>query len=227
MAVRITDRDKKLVSDLALSHLLSRDQILELGYFSSICRLNTRLRELSAIKLVRRLETPFFNQSLYMAGHLAHEVVGVQVSKLLESRSNSPRFVRHALSVSATRIALCRKGGDWRFEQQLWRQLEAKKHIEIRPDGLLLTTSLPVFVEVDLGHVNPSKFKEKLVGYKALAESSKCLDLYGFSTFRILTVTTGTLRSRRLRKTLPPNPGFEFLCQTFEEIGARAIPNWS
>lgn len=112
MAVRITDRDKKLVSDLALSHLLSRDQILELGYFSSICRLNTRLRELSAIKLVRRLETPFFNQSLYMAGHFAHEVVGVQVSKLLESRSNFPRFVRHALSVSSTRIALCRKGGE-------------------------------------------------------------------------------------------------------------------
>ncbi len=225
--MRVTARDVKLVGDLALSHILSRDQILELGYFSSICRLNTRLKELSAIQLVRKLETPFFSQSLYMAGHLASEIVSVQVSKLLESRSNSPRFVRHALSVSSVRIALCRKGGDWRFEQQLWRQLEAKKPIEIRPDGLILATSLPVFVEVDLGHVNPSKFKEKLQGYKALAESGNCHDLYGFSSFRLLTVTTGTLRSRHLRKTLPTNPGFEFLCQTFEEIGARAIPNWS
>lgn len=225
--MRITERDRKLVTDLALSHVLSRDQILELGYFSSICRVNARLHELAETKLVRRLETPFFHQSLYIAGCLAHEVVGVQVSRLLERRVGSPRFVRHALSVGSVRIALCRKGGEWRFEQQLWRQIASAKRIEIRPDGLLLTSSLPIFLEVDLGHVAPAKFKEKVLGYQALTHSGHCRDLYGFDHFRLLTITTGTLRARHLRQTLPQNPGFDFLCQTFEEVGARPVPNWS
>lgn len=225
--MRITDRDMKLVTDLALSHVLSRDQILELGYFSSVCRVNARLLELAESKLVRRLETPFFHQSLYCAGSLAQEVVGMQVSRLLEHRLGSPRFVRHALSVTSVRITLCRKGSEWRFEQQLWREIESPKKMEIRPDGLLITSSLPIFVEVDLGHVALNKFKEKVLGYQALSQCSQCRDLYGFDHFRLLTITTGSLRARHLHQALPQRPGFEFLCQTFEEIGARPIPNWS
>jgi hypothetical protein len=225
--MRITERDTKLVRDIALSHLLGRDQVIGLGYFNSVTRANTRLRELAGINLVRRLDTPFYAQSLYMAGSMAHEIVGDQVSKLLEARTQSPRFIRHALSNTNVRIALSKKGGEWRFEQQLWRTLKTSKQHEIRPDGLFITSSIPIFVEVDLGHVSPAKFREKLFSYRALAHSGQCGELYGFDTFRLLTVTTGPLRSRHLRAILPNNPGFEFLCQTFDEIGVRAIPNWS
>lgn len=222
--MRLTDRDLKLVKDLALSHLMSRDQIIEL-YFGSVTRANTRLRQLTKIGLVRRLETPFYSQSIYVPGRLAHEVAGERISKLIEHRAGSPRFVRHALQTTEVRIALTRKGSEWRFEQQLWRTFLFGKSFEVRPDGMLLS-SIPVFVEVDLGHVSPAKVKEKVLGYQALAQSGLCQELYKTNQFRLLFATTGGLRSRRLR-ALVPNPGFELLCQTLEEIGARQIPNWS
>ncbi|MBS1701418.1 MAG: replication-relaxation family protein [Armatimonadetes bacterium] len=223
----MTERDIRLIRDIALSHLLSRDQIIALGYFSSITRANTRLRELATKKLIRRMDTPFFVQSLYMAGPLAHELLETRVAKLLESRTDSPRFVRHALAVTNARIALTQKGGEWRFEQQLWRTLPGKTSQTLRPDGLVITSTIPIFIEVDMGNVSIPKFKEKLSGYAALAHPEICQSLYGFSEFRLLTVTTGTLRSRNLRSVMPQRSGFAMLCQTFEEIGASLIPNWS
>ncbi len=226
--MRITDRDIKLVKDIALSHLLSRDQIIELGYFGSVTRANSRLRELSAISLVRRLDTPFFNQSLYMAGRLASQVTGERISRIIEKRTSSPRFVQHAISVTNVRIALAKKGAtDWRFEQQLWQSFNTGKRFEIRPDGMVVTNSLPLFVEVDCGHISATKFKEKLLAYQAFAQSGKCLAIFKTDSFRVLTITTGESRSRRLRQLVPANAGFEFLSSTFQELGVKAISSWS
>lgn len=226
--MRVTARDVRLVRDLALSHVLSRDQIIELGYFDSVTRVNTRLRELVRLDLVRHLDTPFFSQRLYAAGCKAGDVVGGRIANLISSRSPSPRFLQHALATTNVRIALMRKSpeGLWRFEQQLWRKLSGSTPTEIRPDGLFLAKH-PIFVEVDMGHVAPAKFKEKLLGYRALAHSGQCRSLYGFDSFNLLVVTTGSLRSRRLHHLLPANPGFAFLAQTFSEVGAPSISTWS
>lgn len=185
------------------------------------------MRELAEISLVRRLQTPFFGQGLYMAGRLATEVVNERVGRLIDGRASSPRFIQHALSVTNVRLALTKKGsGEWRYEQQLWRKLSGQAKVEIRPDGLFIT-GVPIFVEVDMGHVAPSKFKEKLDAYRVLAHSGQCQELYRFPQFRVLTVTTGNLRSRHLHQQLPADPGFEFMVQTFEELGVAAISSWS
>jgi hypothetical protein len=225
--VRFTARDSSLLRDLALSHVLSRDQILRLGYFASVTRVNTRLRELASLSLVRRLETPFFGQGLYVAGKGAGEVVGARIARLLEGRGSSPRLLQHALAVTEVRLALSERGpGHWRFEQQLWRVLDGPEPHEIRPDGLF-TASTPIFVEVDLGHVALPKFREKLTGYRALARSGQSPALYQFGDFRVLTVTTGGLRARHLRHQLPPEPGFELLVQTFADLGVAPLECWS
>jgi hypothetical protein len=222
--MRFTERDLKITRDISLSHLLSRDQTIKLGYFGSVTRANTRLRELCNAKILRRLSTPFFGQSLYMAGSKAEDLVGERIAPLLNGRLESPRFVRHALSVSETRIALIAKGAkEWRFEQQLWRNVG---NHAIRPDGLALTNSTPIFVEVDLGHVTPQKFKEKLLGYSELAKGETCRELYGFQDFRLIVVTTGPRRSRQLRSLLPDSK-FGYLVQTFEELGVPLVGGWS
>lgn len=225
--MRVTKRDIRLLRDLALSHVLSRDQFLHLGYFNSITRVNTRLRELGSLGMVRRLESPFFGQGLYIASKQAAEVVGERISSLIDGRTSSPRFVQHAMSVTNVRIALQRKSrAEWRFEQQLWRKIRGSKNIEVRPDGLLMA-SLPIFIEVDMGHVSAPRFKEKLCSYQELSTSGQCQSLYGFSQFRVLTVTTGQLRARHLRRLQPSHAGFELLVQTFEEVGAIPITPWS
>ncbi len=227
-SVKLTRRDISVIRDIALSHVVSRDQLMRLGYFGSITRVNTRLRDLICLGLITRLDTPFYTQSLYMATKRAAEIVGEKVSPLILGRGSSPRFIQHALSVTNVRLALsCRTNGQWRFEQQLWRKVTvAKGALEVRPDGLFVTKT-PIFVEVDMGHVAPNRFNEKLTSYVALAESGRCSELYGFDSFRLLVITTGPLRAHHLRRLQPSHSGFELLVQTFDEVGAALIPAWS
>lgn len=223
--MRFTERDITLVRDIALSHVVSRDQLIELGYMTSVTRCNTRLRELAAVNAVRQISTPFHAQSLYIAGSLAGELCGERIERLLADRVGSPRFVRHALSTTNVRIALQKRGGSgWRFEQQLWRTVS--KH-EIRPDGLMVLKGSPTFIEVDLGHVSGPKFTEKLNGYSLLADGSTCADLYGFTTSRLLIVTTSLRRARHLRALTSDHSRLECLVTTFEELGAPSVGCWS
>jgi len=221
--VKLTRRDVAVIRDLALSHVLSRDQLIGLGYFGSVTRANTRLRGLAAMNLAKRLSTPFFGQSLYVATKNAADIVGANVSTLLSARSGSPRFIQHALATTDARMALVKKAGyEWRFEQQLWRKVG--RH-EVRPDGLLLA-SIPTFIEIDLGHTAKEKFKTKLCGYQALADGNACQTLYGFPTFRLLTLTTGNLRARHLSNLLV-GPAFEYRVQTFADLGVAPTLPWS
>lgn len=223
--MRFTERDIRLVRDIALSHVLSRDQVIELGYFDSVTRCNTRLRELGAMNAVRQISTPFHNQSLYIAGSLAGELCGDRVERLMADRIGSPRFVRHALSVTNCRIALCKRGGSgWRFEQQLWRTVG--KH-EIRPDGLIVLKGIPTFIEVDLGHVSGPKFREKLKGFESLTVGTTCTDIYGFPSFRLLIVSTSPRRVRHLRSLVSDHARLECLVTTFKELGAPSVGCWS
>lgn len=224
----LTERDIRLIRDIALSHVVCRDQLVKLGYFSSVTRCNTRLRELAAESYIKKLETSFQAQSLYAIGRKAKSVVGERIAKIIDKRSPSPRFVQHALTVTNLRIALLGIfGGDWRFEQQTRVQFTYFGLQEIRPDGVLLTKSLPILIEADLGHVSQSKFTAKLNAYKAFVESGQCERVYKTATFRLLTQTTSQTRASHLRRLLPQNAGFEFLVLTNEELGTPVIQAWS
>ncbi|MEI7576411.1 MAG: replication-relaxation family protein [Armatimonadota bacterium] len=217
-------RDISLVKDVSLSHVLSRNQVINLGYFSTVTRANTRLRELVKLGYLAKLATPFMTQHLYVPGKKAPEIVDYRIANLIRNRGESPRFIQHALNTTNVRISLIAKGAtDWRFEQQLWRKLEG---LEVRPDGLAITTKLPMFIEIDLGHVSPQKFKSKLLSYEALAVSGQCQSLYGFDKFRLLTITTGSKRAKSLSRLLP-NPSYDHLVQTFADLGVVPVGAWS
>lgn len=225
--MRITARDVSLIKDLALSHVLSRDQILQLGYFGSVTRLNTRLRGLTALGCIKRLETPFYAQSLYAVDRKASALVGENIAPLLAHRADSPRFIQHALNVTNVRIHLKSKGLDaWRFEQQLWRTLPGKRGAEIRPDGMVLKGTEPMFIEIDLGTVAASKMKQKLAAYNQLALAHVSA-LYGADSMRLLVVTTNSTRAANLRRLLPEKSAFPCLIQTFDQLGVPYVQSWS
>lgn len=227
--MRVTSRDVKLVRDIALSHVLSRDQIIELGYFSSVTRANTRLRQLRGLGLVKPLETPFYGQMLYAAGPQAVQVVGDHVATILSGRLGSPRFVQHALAITSVRLHFLSQGGTvWRFEQQLRSTFRfAGRDHEVRPDGMAARDQGVVAIEVDLGHVAPSKFREKLLAYDAFVASGQCRRAWNVDTFSLLTVTTGRLRAKRLLQLAPASLGFTFSCQASDQFGVTFPGSWS
>lgn len=227
--MKLTDRDASVIRDLALSHVLSRDQILAFRYFTSVTRVNTRLRQLIQIRLARRVETPFFGQSLYSVGCKAVEILGPRLGAMVAARAESPRFLQHALYTTNVRIELFKRGArGWRFEQQLRADFDFEgKRFEVRPDGLALMPSCPTAIEVDLGHVTPSKFESKLFAYDAFVRSGEAERQWSISTFKILTLTTGTKRANNLFRLAPENTAFDFLCVPFEELGVPRIGAWS
>lgn len=225
--MRLTERDVRLLRDLSLSHVLSRDQILALGYFGSVTRANTRLRGLKGLGFVQAIDTPFFAQSLYSVAPKASEIVGERLSALTASRTGTPRFLQHALAVTNARIALIAKGGTgWKFEQQLRASFRfGGKEQEVRPDGMILKGGGPVALEVDLGHVAPAKFREKLRAYEAFALSGECRR-WGAGSFSLLVVTTGKLRAARLSRLLVPS-GFALRCEPHDRLGIPYPRAWS
>lgn len=227
--MRLTPRDVRLVKDIGLSYVMSRDQIVSLGYFSSITRANTRIRALRALGVVRRIETPFFTQSLFVAGPRSVGIVGERIASILAGRTGSPRFIQHALCVNNVRLALLKKGATaWRFEQQLSTSFRfAGREYQVRPDGLAVSDAGLVAVEVDLGHVAPSKFREKLLGFDAFADSGECARQWHAPTFKVLTITTGKLRAKRLLRCVPPDSRLTFECLTFDQLRVPFIGHWS
>jgi len=227
--MRLTARDVKIVRDVALSHVMSRDQVLELDYFSSVTRANARLRELVKAGLLRRLETPFFTQNLYCAGRAAPQVSGERIAALLSGRGHSPRFLQHALAVTNVRIALLNRGArDWRYEQQLRACFEYGGRIhEVRPDGFAILKSGPTALEVDLGHVAPAKFRQKLQSFHAFTHCGECSRQWKLKMLRLLVVTTGSRRAAALLRLLPPDCAFDFHTTTFDELGVQARGAWS
>lgn len=227
--MRLTPRDTKLVRDLVLSHVLSRDQIIGLGYFSSVTRANTRLRQLTELGLVKRLATPFFGQSLYCADSDAAVVLGQRMSSIFQGRTGSPRFLQHALSLTNVRMNLLGRGARaWRFEQQARTTfVHGGKEYDIRPDGLAVMEKGLLVIEADLGHVAPAKFHEKLISYTAFIKSGECIRAWHSKDFAVLAVTTGHLRAKRLAQLMPKSAPFEFIAETYDQLGISLTGGWS
>lgn len=227
--MRLTLRDHRLIRDMALSHVLSRDQVIALRYFSSVTRANTRLRELRSLGLVRRIETPFFGQALYSVGPKAKEVLGERIGQIVAGRTGSPRFLQHAISVTFVRIALIDRGATaWRFEQQLRSTFEYfGRTYEVRPDGMVIGCSGLIAIEVDLGHVAPTKFKAKLDAYEAFVRCGEAKRQWHHDSFKLLTITTGPLRASRLKRLVPRDCPNEFAFMTFDQLGLPKVGSWS
>ena len=226
--MRLTERDVKLLRDLTLSHVLSRDQILELGYFGSVTRVNTRLRGLKDLGLVEVIDTPFFSQKLYKVMPKAAEIVGRRLSALATARIGSPRFLQHALTVTNVRIALKKNGAEqWLFEQQLRNEFRyGGRTYEVRPDGMATERGVPLLIEADLGHVSLPKLTEKLKAYNAFVLSGECTKAWLVPTYTVLFLVPGQTRASRVSGLLA-NPVFTLRVKTLSSLEIPSVGNWS
>lgn len=218
--MRVTPRDIRLVRDVSLSHILSRDQAIRLGYFGSVSRANTRLKLLADAKYLKVFETPFHAQHLYQAGVKAGELLGGRIERIVSARTGSPRYIQHALAVTEIRLALSARGKDgWRFEVQARHSFEYGGGVlDVRPDGLFLSGSKALFIEADLGTCSLGKFGKKCAGYARYLESGSFAASYGDIAMQVLTVTTGIQRASSLNRVMGQH-GLDFRVCTLEDLG--------
>ena len=225
--MRITERDVRLIRDVALSHVLSRDQLLRLGYFTSVSRCNRTMTRLSKSGFVKTLLTPFHGQRIYSATVDAAGIVGARIARLLTNRPSSPRFLLHSLSVTEVRIAVLEGRAEaWRFEAQLRQSFTFHgRAYEVRPDGLAVIEGQPTLIEVDLGHCSSSKLSRKLLAYRNYELCGAFERAYNASELRVLTFTTSERRKRNFEALAQADERFG--CLTFAEAGISVPEVWS
>ena len=225
--MKLTDRDIRLLKDMALSHALTRDQLIRLGYFTSVSRCNRTLRRLLDGGLIRPVKTPFRFQGIYSVKAQASDFVGERIGQILSGRQPTPRFLQHALAITETRIALLTSGGTgWRFELQLRHEFSwAGRKYEVRPDGMIFLDGNPVLLEIDLGNAPAKKIMEKLKAYGAYRESGLLKSTYGSDSVRVVVVTTGNVRRQRLATLDSKGSTIEFT--TFSVLNVEMPGGWS
>ena len=226
--MRITDRDRALLEDIGLHQVMSRNQILHLGYFGSIQRTNARLLTLVRAGLVRRVNLGSVaesSQSVYTVSKAAGPWIESRIAKLVDSRSARPKHLEHSLHIIDVRLNLARLGmTKWLPEVQIRHQYSlssnATRTEEFRPDGLAIFGSEFLFLEVDLGNVSLPRFKEKFDSFEKYVRLGVFTQTYNLPSFSVLVVTTGGIRANGIRSKVPKGSWIDFKVCTFKQLSA-------
>jgi len=225
--MRLTSRDRSLLEDIALHHVMSRDQVVRLGYFGSVQRANARLLALRRAKLLALIAPELgleLRQHLYHVTRKAAPWLQPRIASLVTARRETPQFIEHALGIVHVRIELQRLGLlRWLAEPQIRHRYETsssgvRRLEDFRPDGLAVLPSGHWFIELDRGHVSLTRMRERLNAYERYVRSGLFGTVYSSESANLLIVTTGRLRSSHLQRLVPCAPGLTVRIMGMEEL---------
>lgn len=231
----IQERDRRLLTELAVMRVVDREQARIAGGFNSTTRINTRLLALNRAGLLRR----FFlggagNGRKPIYGLSARGAAEVSVSARGPKRRNdevlvADHFVSHQLGINSFYCAL--KYGALpapvSFERWVSFSEPLSEDLRLTPDAYVElktpTGTMAAFLEVDLGHEHLAVWKEKVKKYIQLALSGDFERRFGQSHFRVLVIANSERRLRSIRKVVRASTHKIFWFATFESIGAKSF----
>jgi hypothetical protein len=234
--VVIQERDRHLLSELAVMRVVDREQARIVAGFGSTTRVNTRLLALCRAGLLRRFflgATAGGRKALYALSARGAALLGLPV-RGPRRRNNAVLiadfFISHQLAINEMYCAL-KYGrvpipgisfGRWTFFSE-----PLTKELGLIPDGYveLITPSgiTAVFLEVDLGHERLAVWKEKIKKYLELAISGDCERLFGQKQFRVLVIVNSERRLLSIRKTVRTSTQKVFWFTTMESIHSDGL----
>ena len=226
--MQLTTRDRKLIEDVALHHVMTREQIVRLGYFSSVSRANRRLLRLVKAGCLSRVVVTTSaepRKAVYRASKGLHSVIDSRIVALLASRRTTAMQIDHSLAVVEVRIKLRALGvTTWMAEPQCRHQYvvsrgSARRTEDVRPDGLAKFGDKCFFVEVDRGNVSLPRIRAKFASYGEYIRSGAFGEAYGALQPAVLLVTTSARRKLSVTRQVPkhcPLPVFIHQASTFD-----------
>lgn len=244
----LRNRDRRLLSDLFLHRVVSRDQIIALGHFGSVPRCNNRLKHLldhGYVRRYRHLARGSGSQALYCLGcngaAIVSELLDLELEevKLQAERCAPSMFLEHSLGLVDLRILFGQTASrlqvpahDWlaeplcRHEYSVWRAGAWIKCV-VKPDAFALWTwngePRAFFIELDLGHVSQQSFQRKIQAYRRYLADGAFREAYGHESFEVLTVTTSERRLGNLAMLAGTGEGPRFLYTTLSALQAEGI----
>lgn len=181
--LRITERDAALVLDVALSNVMTVEDIVGLGYFAGVSRARRRAAQLAAAGYLRRSFSAGESQiafSVFGPGPLAPGLAGLRLpdeKPEIARRSRRPfarTLVEHSLLTNGVRRILCAPGASprARFTHELLARhayYDGGAHV-FRPDARIdagaETGPFVAYLESDTGSVSAGgKWRKTVAGY--------------------------------------------------------------
>ncbi len=240
--MKLTERDKKIIVAVYENRFLRRDQIERL-FFSNTSACNHRLMKLYQHKYLDRLYKPVdfgSSQAVYALDKRGADVVqqlGIEGNKIRWSRRQNKvefLFLEHTLAVSEFRVNLelaIRKRGDvqllfWKrgskeFYDRVPDPEGKRKYLTVTPDAFFGIKTPEgksyFFLEIDMGTETNTRFKRKIQAYQQYWKTERYAKSFGFKSFRLLTVTTGSRRLKNLLKTTYDTGGRNMFLFTLTE----------
>lgn len=238
-SVRLQERDQRLLVDLFLQRVLTRDQIIGLGHFCSVPRCNDRLRKLLCSGLVRkyRQDTRIGSQTLYGVGPRSGPTIGPRLEIDIDEIQNvirrevAPLALEHTLLLTDLRIQFEREfgdKGDWlaeplcRHEYSIRHQSNWLRRV-LKPDAYCAQRSEHLFIELDLGHVGHKPFLRKVNQYAEYLRLGIFSEAYQDESFRVLVITVGMRRLAHLRALTKHVSAPEFVFTTLGTVAAAGF----
>jgi hypothetical protein len=230
-ALVLQNRDRHLLTELAVMRIVDRQTAEVIAGFSSIPRANSRLLALTRAGLLRR----FFTGSI-AHGRKAVYTLTSKGARLVDSPSAGierssgrlvvgDRFVEHQSVVNCVYVAVKYRPSpypDLRLRRWLTFHRELTEAIKLKPDGYCECQRGDVvrgmFLEVDLGTEALSEWQRKTSRYLRLALSGDFERRFRQPQFRVLVVVNSEKRLANIRTTVAKSTDKIFWFTTADNI---------
>lgn len=228
----LQNRDRLLLRIIGLLRFVDREQAkLALG-FGSTTRINTRLRALVWLGLLKQ----FFvatsvgtRKAIYALTRRGAAVAGVQFRRVrfLKGRLiGSDLFIEHQLQLNSIYLSLTRPPAG--VEMNNWKTFDdpLSPAINLKPDAYCELRSdavRPVFVEVDMGTEARRIWQRKINEYLKLAVTEDFQRLFQQRQFRVLIITTSERRLQAILATVAKQTDKIFFGTTFNAINRESF----
>ena len=232
----VQERDRKLLSELAVMRFLDREQAKRVAGFGSTTRANTRLLALVRAGLLKRFFTGTLaggHKAVYALSRKGAELAGLRFQPTGGKGDHvliADPFFEHRQQINRVYLAVKYApipGG--RFRRWAGFRQSLSSRARLIPDGYFEIDTpggiLPMFLEVDRGTEPLSRWKSKVAGYLELAVGGEFQRLFGRQRFRVLVIAPSDRRLKTVRATVLAATEKVFWFSTFARIEREGL--WS
>ena len=234
----VQERDRHLLSELAVMRVIDREQAKCVAGFRSTTRANIRLLQLVNAGLLRRFSIGTIaggKKALYALSQNGARLIGVPYRgprRASEQVLVADFFVTHQLLINHIYCAVKYRPfpiSEARFSRWVCFYQPLQPAISLIPDGYFEISvpekTVAAFLEVDLGHESHSVWKSKITGYLQYAVSGTFEKQFNQQQFRVLVITNSERRMHSLRRTVGDRTEKVFWFSTFDSIARDGF--WS
>ena len=239
--ILVQDRDRQLLSELAVMRIIDREMTKVVAGFDSTRRANARLLQLTRAGLLRRFfigSIAHGRKAVYTLSPRGSELVNAKLEGIHRRSGRlvvGDAFVEHQTGINTIYLALkygaveqsnARLRGWATFRQSISEsiKLTPDAYFELETGGLIR----PAFLEVDLGTEALKVWQQKTAYYLQLAVSGDFAKLFRHPQFRVLVVANSEKRLANIRSVIAKSTDKIFWFTTLETINRDGIwsPTW-